>query len=260
MKKHLLPLLLAAGLATTAHATDYAGNGNTGFNGVVGTGTLSVTNDSSGAYVFSFTLGGQQTNFGGNDLVIYIDNGQGGGIGTSTANLTDTNDGGREAVSEYSGTNRSTLNFGGFLNPQFALGLSINNANVYGLVNNGTFSFNGGQGVGGTSQGGVTYAVTVGNGTSTSTILTATVPAADLGLTANTAASLELLGIQISETGYSSNEATVGITGNLGYGNAQTIAGVDTFVATVPEPGTWGMALLGLGGLIVVQRRRLLAC
>ena len=254
MKKRLLPLLLAAGLATTAHATDYTGNGNTGFNGAVGNGTLSVTNDAAGAYVFSFTLGGQQTDFGGNDLVIYIDTGSGGGIGTSTAGLTDTNDGGREAASEYNGTARSTLAFGTLLSPQFALDLSVNNANVYQLLNGGTFGFNGGQTIGGTSQNGVTYASTTSNG---NTILTETVPATQIGLMANTAATLKLVGIQVSETGFSSNEATVAVTGNSGYNNTETISDVNTFVATVPEPSTWGMALLGLGGLIVLQRRRL---
>ena len=258
MKKHLLPLLLTVGLATGAHATTYSGNGGTGFNGAVGTGSLSVTNDSAGDFVFAFTLGTQQTNLSGNDIVVYIDNNQGGGIGTSTAGLTDTGDGGREAASGYDGTDRSTLSFGNFLNPQFALDISVNNANVYGLVNNGSFSFNGGQPLGGTSQDGVTFTSTTANG---STVLTETVPAGALNLTPNAAASLRLLAIQVSETGYSSNEATVGITGGpQGYGNTQTIAGVNTFtVATagVPEPSTWAWLLLGVGALAISQRRRL---
>ncbi len=260
VKKQLLSLFLVgiSGLVfglRSASATNYAGNGNTGFNGAVGNGTLSVTNDSSGAFIFAFTLGGFQTNFGGNDLVIYVDNNNGGGIGTSTAGLTDTADGGRQATSEYSGTNRSTLSFGTLMSPQLALDLSINNANVYGILNGGTFTFTGGQTVGGTSQGGVTYAVSTGNGTSTSTVLTLTVPATDLGLTANTASTIKLFAIQISETGYSSNEATVAVTGNLGYGNTQTISAVNSFTS-VPEPSTWGLLLLGVGGLVIVQRRR----
>ena len=258
MKKQVFALLLAVGLPSfagsvvTSHATTYNGNGSTGFNGAVGNGALSVTTNTSGAYVFSFTLGGAQTSLGGNDLVIYIDNGKGGGIGTSTASLTDTDDGGREAASEYSGTQRSTLTFGTLMSPQFALDLSINNSNVYGLVNSGTFTFLGGQTVGSAGQGGVTYTVATVNG---NTVLTDTVPAADLGLSANTAATLKLLGIQVSETGYSSNEATVSLTGNLGYGNTQTIGGVNTFVAA-PEPGTWAILLTGgLGALALVRRR-----
>ena len=91
------------------------------------------------------------------------------------------------------------------------------------------------------------------------TVLTETVPAAVLGLTANSVATINFVAIQVSETGYSSNEATVALTGNLGYGNTQTISAVNSFTAAVPEPGTWSMALLGLGGLVLIQRRRLLA-
>ncbi len=259
VKKPFLSLLIVAGLqcltglATTAHATTYAGNGNTGFNGAVGSGTLSVTNNASGGFVFAFTLGGGQTNLGGNDLEIYIDNGKGGGIGTSTASLTDTADGGRQAVSEYSGTNRSTLSFGTLLSPQFALDLSINNANVFELVNNGSFAFNGGQTIGNAGQGGVTFTVaTVG----ANTVLTETFPATDLGLTANSGATLKFVAIQVSETGYSSNEATVALTGNLGYGNTQTISNANSFASAVPEPGTWAMLASGIGILVTVQRFR----
>ncbi len=259
MKNSLLNFLAAAafqgliGSATTAHATTYTGNGNTGFNGAVGNGTLSVTNNASGGFVFAFTLGGGQANLGGNDLEIYIDNGKGGGIGTSTASLTDTADGGRQAASGYNGTNRSTLSFGTLLSPQFALDLSINNANVYTLVNNGSFTFNGGQTIGNTGQGGVTYAVTT---VGANTVLTETVPAADLGLTANSGATLKLFALQVSETGFSSNEATVAVTGNSGYGNTQTISAVNSFASAVPEPGTWATLASGIGILVAVQRFR----
>lgn len=242
-------------LTGTSRATTYPGNGNAGFNGAVGTGSLSLTNNANGDFVFAFTLGGFQTSFGGNDLVIYVDNNKGNGIGTGTASLTDTADGGRQAVSEYSGTNRSTTNFAGLLNPQFGLDLSVNNASVYSLVNNGSFGFNAGQTVGGASQSGATYTVTTGNGNSTSTVLTFTVPATALGLTANTTGALKLFALQVSETGYSSNEGTVGITGNLGYGNTQTITSVNNF-AVVPEPSVCILAAMGGTALAVMRRRQ----
>ena len=264
MKKQLLALLLAAGLQSLtgvindAHATTYSGNGNVGFNGAVGGGMLSVTDDGSGGFIFSFALGNSQTNLGGNDIEIYVDNGTGNGIGTDTSGLTDTADGGRKAASEYSGTLRSTLNFNGLMSPQYDVDLSINNANVFQLVNNGSFVFNGGSAAGGTGTGGVTYAV--GTNTAQAAVLTADIPAVAFGLAAFSGATLKFVAILISETGYSSNEATVPITGSLGYGNTQTIGADNTFTAAVPEPSTWAVLLIGgLGALSIMQRFNLRA-
>lgn len=261
VKKQLLSLLIAgaSGFALGIHpadAADYAGNGNNGFGGNVGGGTLSVNNNSSGGFILSFTLAGNATTFNGaaNDLVIYIDNGTGGGIGSSTAALNDTGDNSRIPVSEYDGTNRSILSFGTLMSPQFGIDLSSGQANIFGLTNNSGafgFTYGGGSAVNNTNSG-VSYAL---NGSTYSL----TLPATAIGLTAFSGATLKFVAINVSNTGFSSNEATVGLSGNSGYANTQMITGTNSFTSAVPEPGTWAMIALGVGGLIAVQRRRSVA-
>ena len=100
-----------------------------------------------------------------------------------------------------------------------------------------------------------------GNGTSTSTVLTATVPAADLGFSATSAATIKLFGIEVSETGYSSNEATAAlISTGFGYGTNQAVNTVNSFTSTaatgVPEPGTWASLGAGVVARVLVQRFR----
>ena len=78
-----------------------------------------------------------------------------------------------------------------------------------------------------------------------------------------TAATLKLLAIGVSGTGYSSNEGSVALTGNQGYGNTLTAGSANAFTAAavaVPEPGTWAMLATGaFGALAVARRRRALA-
>ena len=269
MNKYFSALLLAGGLlgltgtANTAHATTYAGNGNTGFGGAVGSGMFAVTSDGAGGIDFAYTLGTGTTanGFNGtnNNLVIYIDNGKGGGIGADTSLLTDAGDGTRESASEFDGMgDRSLLNFGGFMSPQYAISISSTDANIFSLVNSGgnnSFGFAGGSGVGMNSQNGVTY-------TQSGSTFTVDVPEADLGLSSATAANLELLAINVSNTGYSSNEGSVALAGNDGYEGLLTAGSANAFTAPaagVPEPGTWAMLLTGTAGLVALGRRRLQA-
>ena len=253
------------GTPNTAHAVNYPGNGGNGFNGAVGNGMLAVNNNGTGGFTFSYTLGGGQTNLGGNDIVLYVDTGSGNGIGTSTALLNDAGDGGRKAVSGFTDTNnnngpgRSTSNFGGLLSPKFGIDMSVDFANIFTLANssgNNGFVFNGGAAANnGTNGGGVTYTVVTGGG---STVLTANIPAVNFGLSSFSGKTLKFLAIEVSETGFSSNEATVTLTGNSGFGNTQTVssATANTFTAAVPEPGTWAMLAAGFGALVSIQRIR----
>ncbi len=97
---------LATGLALTsfglsAMATTYNGNGNTGFGGPIGLGSLSLTDNGT-------TISGTITKGpnGFNDvLVLYIDSISGGFA--STAGFSDAGDGLRKAISGFDGSNRS---------------------------------------------------------------------------------------------------------------------------------------------------------
>ena len=102
--KKTYTLLAASFFFFSAFATNYPGNGKTGFGGTVGNGSLDV---SSTVATFTFKLNRGTADM--NDvLVIYLDT-KGGGI-TSTSVLTD------------GGTNRSVFNFNSpSFQPDFAL-------------------------------------------------------------------------------------------------------------------------------------------
>src|SRR4051812_39147009 len=100
----LSTIFLSASLSS--FAATYSGNGNAGFGGPIGTGSLTLTDDGT-------TLSGTITKGanGFNDaLVIYIDSTAGGFADTST--FSDANDGLRKAISGFDGGgNRSLLTF-----------------------------------------------------------------------------------------------------------------------------------------------------
>ena len=126
MKNRLTPsavftTLLAAGLlvaAIPAGATNYAGNGNTGFGGAVGNGVLSVTDDHT-----NITVNLQRGNSGNLDnlLVIYIDTGT--GTATNTAWFTSTGGDEQRAISGFDGGNRSLLVFTNGFKPSYAVAI-----------------------------------------------------------------------------------------------------------------------------------------
>ncbi len=245
-----------------ATSSTFSGNGNTGFGGAVGNGSLKVSDDGSGGLDFTFTLGNSAVNMGGNDLVIYLDNGKGGGIGADTSGLTDAADGARSPVSEYTatgdnnGAGRSILNFGGLMNPQYAVDLSISgasnnggNSDIFQLVNGGSLNFiDNAAANSGASSNGETY--TVANG-----VMSVDIPAVDFGLSAFSGANLKFSALEVSETGYSSNEGTESLTGNFGWGNTQTMTSVDTFTAAVPEPSAMGLVFCGGVAALLMRRQ-----
>ncbi len=79
--------------AQTTHA--YAGNGETGFSGYLGKGSLTVTRDKTGNITFS--LAPHSGNLGGNGVALYIDSRAGGFADTSQ--FSDNGDPGHEIVS-----------------------------------------------------------------------------------------------------------------------------------------------------------------
>jgi hypothetical protein len=253
-----VPALLASLLiiaACPAHATTYPGNGNSNFGGNLGEGSLTVTNDGSGGLDFAFALDGTSSlspsASPNNSIVIYIDNSTGGGIGTSTSGMNDTSNGATVAISEYGGTgDQSTLNFGGLMNPQYGISLSDNNAIDYKLVDGGSLTFTDNADVGTTSGNGETYSIS-GNTWSVD------LPAVDFGLSSFSGNTVKFVAIEVSQTGYSSNEATGSLTGNNGYGNTQTMTSVNTFTAaSVPEGSSTALLGCGAGALVLLCRGR----
>jgi hypothetical protein len=240
-KNLLLAGALYASLALPVFATTYSGNGNTGFGGPVGNGSLIVTNDGSNI-TFNFTPSGS---IGGNDLVIYIDSISGGY--SSTAGFNDANDGGRKAVSGYTatdnggGSGQSVLTFASGFNADYAIDIGSSYASLFGLANGGNNSLNY---ITGASQTGSPYSLTI--------------PLIDLGLSTASGQTIGIFGTLVSESGYRSTEAIAGNDTSSGQGwipFTQTSFGTYT-VTAVPEPSTF--ALCGISSLAMLRllRRR----
>jgi hypothetical protein len=237
--------LLALGFYASAQTT-YTGNGNTGFGGPVGLGSLTLS-DNGTTITGTFTPG--TSGFGGNGLVLYIDSGPGGFA--STAGFTDTSDGNRSEISGLNGGNpadQSVLTFQSGFAPNYAIALSPGGAENFGgiwtLVNGGTFPFDGSANLTPTSSGASSY--------------TFSIPVTDIGLTPDSGQSFTLFGTYISDTGFRSTEAIAGNdTGTQGW-NPFTQTGDATYtIESVPEPSAAALAgLSGLAALFAWKRKQ----
>jgi hypothetical protein len=232
--------MFVAGLGNASAAT-YSGNGNTGFGGPIGLGTLSLSDDGT---TLSGTFSKGPNGF--NDaLVIYIQSGAGGFADTS--GFADAGDGLRKAISGFDGGgNRSTMTFtGGFL-PNFAIALGPADdsfGGVWQLANGGNNSFN--------FMGSANLSP-LNNSSSTYTF---SLLVTEIGLTPNSGQTIELFGTYISDTGYRSDEAVAGTdAGTQGYNPFVQAANASYMI--VPEPSC--LALFGFGGMaaLAIRRRR----
>src|SRR5205814_5326718 len=116
-----LKLSICAGLVSisfSALAATYSGNGNTGFGGPIGLGSLTLTDNGT---TVSGTVNKGPNGF--NDvLVLYIDSTVGGFADTS--GFGDGADGLRKAISGFDGGgNRSLLTFSGGFSTDYAIAL-----------------------------------------------------------------------------------------------------------------------------------------
>src|SRR5205807_6405782 len=117
-----------SGICLSVQGATYSGNGNSGFGGPIGLGSLTLTDDGT---TVSGTVNKGPNGF--NDvLVIYIDS-QAGGF-SDTSGFADGNDGLRKAISGFDGGgNRSLLTFTGGFSPDYAIALGPASDNFGGL-------------------------------------------------------------------------------------------------------------------------------
>jgi hypothetical protein len=228
----VLVVMAISAQAQYSNPATLSGNGNTGFGGSVGNGTLGITDNGTSV---TFTLNSGAGSLG-NDLVLYIDSVAGGF--SSTAGFNDNADGGRSAVSGYSSaTQQSILTFASGFAPNYAVDIGPTYASLFGLANGGASSLNY---ITGTGQTGSPYSLTV--------------PLVDLGLTADAGQSFEVFGTLVSESGYRSDEAIAGNDSGTQGWNPFTQTSFVTYT-TVPEPSTIALGAAGLVTLLAVRRR-----
>ena len=241
--KYNIPAL-ALCVATLCFSTDaatYSGNGNGGFGGPIGLGSLTLTDNGT---TVSGTVNKGPNGF--NDvLVIYIDS-LGGGF-ANTSGFGDGADGLRKAISGFDGAaNRSLMTFNGML-PDYAIALGPSSDNFGGLwqlTNGGANSLN------------FVSSVNLNpTGNNNSPAYTFDFNLSQIGITPNSGATFALFGTYISNTGFRSDETLPG--------NAAGSQGYNPFIQTalasytiVPEPST--LSLLGMGVMAVLfgSRRR----
>ena len=192
---HKIPHLLAtlsAGLllaASPAQATNFAGNGNTGFGGPLGQGTLSVTDDGTNI-IFTLQRGGGNLN----DVVaIYIDTGAAGGY-ADTSTFTSTGNADVNAIAGYNGSSRSVMTFTNGFRPSYAIAIQNNYMDLFSLANPASFSY-----ITGTGESGASSAS-----------FSLTIQASQIGLTPGVSSSFRIFGTLTSSTAYRSTEAIAG--------------------------------------------------
>jgi hypothetical protein len=239
-------LLAAAGLIAisfSASATTYNGNGNTGFGGPVGGGSLTLT-DNGATISGTFTKGPNGVN---DSLVLYIDSVSGGFADTS--GFADANDGLRKSISGFDGgANRSLLTFASGFSPDYAIALGPANSSFGGLwqLNNG----------GANSLNFISTVNLNPVGSSSSATYTFSFDASQIGLTPFGGQSFQLFGTYTSDSGFRSDEAIAGNDSGTQGWNPFTQTGVGNYTLAVPEPSTIALASLGgIGALLALKRR-----
>jgi hypothetical protein len=220
-------------------ATAFNGNGNSGFGGAIGGGSLTLS-DNGSTVSGSLTRGGGQFN---DALVIYIDSVSGGFANTS--GFSDRADGLRRAISGFNNAGqRSTMNFDANFRPDFVIALGPSSDGFGGLWS---------LAAGGNNSLGFLNSVNLTPLNNTATNYSFSFDLATIGLTPGNGQSFKLFATYISNTAFRSNEALAGnVTGNQGF-NPFTQNGFGTYATQkVPESsGVLGFCIVfGIGATV----------
>ncbi len=222
----LAALLLLA--AWPACAEQYHGNGDTGFGGAIGNGTLTLSDDGTNISG-TLTAGGSMNDV----LVLYIQTGTGGF--TNTSGFNDQGDACRQAISGVSASGRSMLTFASGFQPDYAIALAPAAAGTGGLwqlANGGNNS--------------LVYLTNVNLAPlNNSGPYTFSFPAALIGMIPGVRSTFQVFGTYVRTDGSRSTEAIAGnLTGTQGWNPfTQTACGSYTFAAGAvlvqPPIGDW---------------------
>jgi hypothetical protein len=204
-----------------APSATYLGNGNTGFGGPIGGGSLTLSDD-------GVTVSGNLTKGpnGFNDaLVLYLQTGSGGF--SNTTGFSDAADGLRRAISGFDGgSNHSVMNFTGGFAPNYAIALGPADDNFGGLWQ----LQNGGNG----SLPFISSVNLTPTGTNNADTYSFSFNLAQVGLSPHSGASFQIFGSYISNTGFRSNEALPGNDMGTAGWNPFTETSAVTYATTPP--------------------------
>jgi hypothetical protein len=232
MKTRTLLLLACLGCFPASAAT-YAGNGNTGFGGVVS--SMDITDDGTNL-VFTLNRGPGSLN---DVFVVYIDSTTGGF--SSTAGFNDDADLHRAAISgDGTDSGTSVVTFG--FDADFSIALNGSFAGLWELNN------------GGDNAHGFVATVNANPGGSTQASYSMTLSLASIGLNPGDSfqfVATYLNGSNAFRSGEGIGDGLPSGSDNVG-ANPVTFTGFRTYT-TVPEPT---VALLGSFGLLALLRRR----
>jgi N-acetylneuraminic acid mutarotase len=219
-RANLFPIILTAAVLLfvprPAQADQYQGNGDIGFGGVIGNGTLTLSDDGTNISG-TLTVGGSMNDV----LVLYIQSDTGGF--TTTSGFNDQGDSCRQAISGVSASGRSLLTFASGFQPNYAIALAPAAAGTGGLwqLANGTNNSL-------VYMGSVNLAPLNNTGPYTFSF-----PAALFGMIPGVRSTIQVFGTYVRTDGSRSTEAIAGnLTGTQGWQPfAQKAVGSYTFDA-----------------------------